>query len=403
MLKKFYNSKYTQIGIYVVIVAAIVIATNAFIDNVPYFFGVVWQKFSWVLTHAKPIIIAIALAYLLDPLVDFFEGLYSKVKFLKNRKKSNRPLAVVTVLIILITAISIVISLLVFSITDNIKIANFDDLFVIVNQYRDTVNNLYDKIMNALAKANIESAGIEEYIKEAAMFIVKKLSSGAQRTILYISNISSFVTTLVVSFVITVYLLIDGKRVMGYINKVCKALLNERQNKKLRVFVNDVDTVFSGYIRGQFADAFVMMIMVGIGLSIIGVEFAVIIAILTGIGNLIPYVGPFIAYGGVIISSLIAGDMKTFIIAMIFLLVIQTVDGNVIGPKLLSNSIEVHPMLVVIFILFGSAIGGVLGMLLAVPVGALIKVLFVRFIDKKLKEKGFEEDSVSEEKVVATK
>lgn len=398
MLKKFYNSKYTQIGIYVVIVAAIVITTNAFIDNVPYFFGVVWQKISWVLRHAKPIIIAIALAYLLDPLVDFFEGLYSKVKFLKNRKKSNRPLAVVTVLIILITAISIVISLLVFSITDNIKLANFDDLFVIVNQYRDTVNNLYDKIMNALAKANIESAGIEEYIKEAAMFIVKKLSSGAQRTILYISNISSFVTTLVVSFVITVYLLIDGKRVMGYISKVCKALLNERQNKKLRVFVNDVDTVFSGYIRGQFADAFVMMIMVGIGLSIIGVEFAVIIAILTGIGNLIPYVGPFIAYGGVIISSLIAGDMKTFIIAMIFLLVIQAADGNVIGPKLLSNSIEVHPLLVIIFILFGSAIGGVLGMLLAVPVGALIKVLFVRFIDKKLKEKGFEEDAVSEEK-----
>ena len=68
-----------------------------------------------------------------------------------------------------------------------------------------------------------------------------------------------------------------------------------------------------------------MMVLVGIGLSIIGVEFAVIIAILTGIGNLIPYVGPFIAYGGVILSSLIAGNMKTFIIAMIFLLIIQTV------------------------------------------------------------------------------
>ena len=118
---------------------------------------------------------------------------------------------------------------------------------------------------------------------------------------------------------------------------------------------------------------------------------------------MIPYVGPFIAYGGVIISSLIAGDMKTFIIAMIFLLVIQTVDGNIIGPKLLSNSIEVHPMLVVIFILFGSAIGGVLGMLLAVPVGALIKVLFVRFIDRKLKEKGFEEEIISEEKEVISK
>ena len=204
MLKKFYNSKYTQIATYVIIVAAIIIAINAFIDNVPYFFGLIWDKISWVLKHSKPIIIAVALAYLLDPLVDIFEKLYSKIKFFKNRKKSNRPIAVVTVILILLAAISIVISLLVFSITDNIKVANFDDLFVIVNQYRDTVNNLYDKIMNALAKANIESSGIEEYIKDAAMFLVEKLSLGAQNAVKYISNISSFVTTLVVSFVITV-------------------------------------------------------------------------------------------------------------------------------------------------------------------------------------------------------
>ena len=73
MLKKFYNSKYTQIATYVIIVAAIIIAINAFIDNVPYFFWLLWDKISWVLKHSKPIIIAVALAYLLDPLVDIFE------------------------------------------------------------------------------------------------------------------------------------------------------------------------------------------------------------------------------------------------------------------------------------------------------------------------------------------
>jgi predicted PurR-regulated permease PerM len=238
-----------------------------------------------------------------------------------------------------------------------------------------------------LAKANIESAGIEEYIKDAAMSLVNILSEGAQKAVKYISNISGFITNLVVTCVIIIYLLLDGRRVLSYISKVCKALLTEKQNKTLRTFVNDVDTVFSGYIRGQFTDAFVIMILIGIGLSIIGIEYAILIAILAGLGNLIPYVGPFIAYGGVILSSIIDGDMKTFIIAMIFLLIIQTIDGNVIGPKLLSNSIEVHPMLVVIFILFGSAIGGLMGMLFAVPVGALIKVIFVRFVDKRLAEK----------------
>ena len=102
---------------------------------------------------------------------------------------------------------------------------------------------------------------------------------------------------------------------------------------------------------------------------------------------MIPYVGPFFAYGGAIVSCIVFWNPKIFITAMIYLVILQFVDGNIIGPKLLSSSVEVHPMLVVIFLLFGSAIGGLLGMLLAVPVGALIKVLFVRFIDKRLKEK----------------
>lgn len=393
MFRKFNNSKYTQISTYVIVVAAIIIAINAFIDNVPYFFNLVLDKIVWITKHAQPIIVAVAFAYLLDPLVDMFESLFlkirGKIKFLKDSKKSTRPLAVLVVVLLLIGAISAIISVLVFSITDNVKLAKFDDLIFIVKKYKDTVNDLYDKIIKALGKANIESAGIEKYIEDAAMFLVDKLSDGAQSAIKYISNISGFITNLVVSCVIVVYLLLDGKRVLAYISKVCKALLTDKQNKGLRTFVKDVDTVFSGYIRGQFADAFVVMLLIGTGLAIIGVEFAILIAILAGIGNLIPYVGPFVAYGGVILSSLISGDTKTFVIAMIFLVIIQTIDGNVIGPKLLSNSIEIHPMLVVIFILFGSAIGGLLGMLLAVPVGALIKVVFVRFVDKKLEEKNY--------------
>ena len=403
MFKKFYNSKYTQISTYVIVVAAIIIAISAFIDNVPYFFGIVWDKVCWIVNHSKPIIVAVAFAYLLDPAVDIFEKLYGrardKIKFIKNKNKSTRALAVLTVVLLVIVAISALISVLVFSITDNVKIASFDDIFFIVNQYKDMINDLYSKIMKALAKANIESSGIEEYIEDAAIFLVDMLSSGAQKAVKYISNISSFITNMVVSCVIIIYLLLDGKRVLNYLKKVCKALLNKKQYIGLRIFVNDVDTVFSGYIRGQFADAFVIMVLIGIGLSIIGVEFAILIAILAGLGNLIPYVGPFIAYGGVILSSILSGDMQTFIIAMIFLLVIQTIDGNVIGPKLLSNSIEVHPMLVVIFILFGSAIGGLMGMLFAVPVGALIKVIFVRFVDKRLAEKQLEEEDNSSKNI----
>jgi predicted PurR-regulated permease PerM len=92
-------------------------------------------------------------------------------------------------------------------------------------------------------------------------------------------------------------------------------------------------------------------------------------------------VGPFVAYISTISVCILNGDWKKLIIALIVLLVLQTIDGNVINPKLLSANISIHPMLVIASLIIGSAIGGIIGMLLAVPVGALIKIQFERGID----------------------
>lgn len=138
-------------------------------------------------------------------------------------------------------------------------------------------------------------------------------------------------------------------------------------------------------------DAFVMMVLISIVLSVVGVKFAVVIGIFAGIGNLIPYVGPFVAYVSTALVCLLDSDWKKLVVAIILLLIVQTIDGNLIGPRLLSSSIHIHPLLVVVSLFFGSAIGGLLGMLLAVPVGALIKVLFNRMIDLNLKRRGIAE------------
>jgi predicted PurR-regulated permease PerM len=175
-----------------------------------------------------------------------------------------------------------------------------------------------------------------------------------------------------------------------FIKKVGTALLNPKWNKKVARLLADADSVFSGYIRGQLSDAVVMMILISLSLSIIGVKFAVLIGIFAGIANLIPYCGPFVAYFSTIIVCIVNGQYTELFIAVIVLFIIQAIDGNIIAPKLLSKSIQIHPVLVIISLIFGSAIGGLLGMLLAVPVGALIKLLFVRYIDYKLEKKDAE-------------
>ena len=98
-----------------------------------------------------------------------------------------------------------------------------------------------------------------------------------------------------------------------------------------------------------------------VGLSIVGVPYGVVIGIVTGIGNLIPYVGAFVAYVCTIASCLLAGDIRMLIIATVMICIFQFIDGNIINPKLLSDSVEVHPLLVICCLLIGGAFGGVIG------------------------------------------
>jgi len=202
-----------------------------------------------------------------------------------------------------------------------------------------------------------------------------------------VTNISGYLTTIIFSFIIGFYFLIDGKMFISYIRKMSMALFSDNINKKLRNIVADLDMVFSGYIRGQLTDALVMMILISVTLSIIKVKFAIIIGVFAGVGNLIPYVGPIVAYISTTVVCLLNGDTRTWVVAMIALLLIQTIDGNVINPKLLSHTIKIHPLIVIVSIIFGSALGGFLGMLLAVPLGAYVKLIIVRFIDRRLEAK----------------
>ena len=105
-----------------------------------------------------------------------------------------------------------------------------------------------------------------------------------------------------------------------------------------------------------------------------------VIGILSGIGNLIPYVGPIVAYGTTIIVCIGTGRLSLLLVSLIAIFVLQTLDGNVVNPKLLSTSIDVHPVLVIVGLLFGSAIGGIGGMLLAVPVASFFKIQFERLV-----------------------
>ena len=237
---------------------------------------------------------------------------------------------------------------------------------------------------------NVKSDEVNDWIDQAGDMATDFLLSLADGLVDFVKAIPNIFTTLLFSIVFAVYFLMDGENLMNYWKSLLNRLLGPKKYAFVKQIVKDADTVFSGYIRGQVIDATFMAFSTSIALSIVGIKYAILIGLVTGIGNLIPYLGPFLGYGSILIVGLITADYKIMFIAILVLFVIQTVDGNVINPKLLGDAIEVHPLLVIVSLIIGARVGGILGMLFAVPVGALIKLWVERIadhVDKKRRER----------------
>ncbi|MFU0827197.1 MAG: AI-2E family transporter [Lachnoclostridium sp.] len=381
------NKKYTLISAYVIVTCIIIYCLSLLANNAPIIMKKIVDGLAWLVKVTKPILIGFVFAYLFDPVNDFFEEKLKKVKIRKKQLKSTRSLAVFITLLLFFAVIIAIISLLVFSVTNQLRLANYDDIIVLANSLMKSFTDFRDSVMAQLDKLDIQSSEMSQYVKDVATYILNYLKTMGASFVTSLTNISSYITTFIFSFIIGVYFMIDGKMILEYLKKVSKALISKKWNRRIAGFLKEADTVFSGYIRGQLSDALVMMVVISFTLSVIGVKFGVIIGILAGIGNLIPYVGPLVAYVGTVLACIINGQYKELVIAVIALLIVQAIDGNIIAPKLLSHSIHMHPVLVIISLIFGNAIGGLFGMLLAVPVGALIKVLFVRYINHRLELK----------------
>lgn len=386
-LKDRLNRKYLQISLYVIFTAIIIYILSLIAKNAPVIISELMKKLNWLLKVIRPIILGFAFAYLMDPVVEFFENkLFRKFKLFKKMKRQRTWSAVLSVTLLFIVIASLI-SLLIYSVTDQLRFANFDDIVKLVEGYMRSLEAFYNSILQNMEKLDIQSTQLEQYVEDTLTVILSALKEFAQNIVNSLTNLSKHLTTVIFSFIIGFYFIIDGKIIKDFLKKTFYAIFSNNTNNRLSIVLSDLDYAFSGYVRGQLIDALVMMVLISLVLSLTGVKFALVIGIFAGIGNLIPYFGPVIAYISTAFICLINGELKKLIISIIILAIIQFIDGNYIGPKLLSHSIKIHPLIVIISLIFGSAVGGFLGMLLAVPVGAYVKLVFVRFIDNRVESK----------------
>lgn len=191
---------------------------------------------------------------------------------------------------------------------------------------------------------------------------------------------------IVVGFIIAVYLLLDKEKFQVGLKKIVYGFFKENQAHATIIFFGDVNKIFSRYIFGKTIDSAIIGLMCFVGLVILQTPYAALLAIIVGITNMIPYFGPFIGMVPAIILTLFVSPIKALWVGL-FIFGLQQFDGYFLGPKILGDSVGLSPFWIILGILVGGSLMGVLGMLLAVPIVAVLQMIFTRMVDKRLSKK----------------
>ena len=382
------KNKLTAMLIVVMVVTIYVLLKVA--DNLGDILTDLKEGFFWTSRLLRPVFIGFVAAYLLYPVMRKIQSFLERFKLFKGHPRRSRGLSVTIIALMIAGIIALAISALISAIKSTVAIISTEGIISSFNKASDNFIDLANDLSSRLESMNVKSDEVNDWIDQAGDTATDFLLSLADGLVDFVKAIPNIFTTLLFSIVFAVYFLMDGENLMNYWKSLLNRLLGPKKYAFVKQIVRDADTVFSGYIRGQVIDATFMAFSTSIALSIVGIKYAILIGLVTGIGNLIPYLGPFLGYGSILIVGLITADYKIMFIAILVLFVIQTVDGNVINPKLLGDAIEVHPLLVIVSLIIGARVGGILGMLFAVPVGALIKLWVERIadhVDKKRRER----------------
>lgn len=396
--KNLWNKNYALVVFYALVLALLYHLGVRILDHFPELGAHFQNLFPWASQVISPLLLGFAIAYLLSPICHFFERILSKNALLSKKQSLCQNISILMTFLLLILGVVFLGSLLLSTLTKSIQVLRLEDLFQGIEDFASTVEKFYSDLYVRLG--NLPIGG--EDAKEAVQLLLQKavvfFQNMGNSVFSSLGSLAGALSTMVFGIIFSLYFLADGQKILSYWARIFRLLFGERRLEKLRRFFIDADRVFAGYLRGQIIDGTIMAVLVSVSLSVLQVRYAVVIGVLTGFGNLIPYVGPFIAYGMTALVCLVYGDFTKILPALIALFVIQTVDGNVINPRLLSQNIDVHPLVVIIALIIGGSLGGFLGIFLAAPVASLIKLELDKFMERKVSMRREEIADISEEK-----
>lgn len=385
------NSKYYTIVIYglaFVLLAAIAVKLVWHWDATSSYLG-------RILGVIQPFLVGLLIAYLINPLAKLINEKVLKKIFRSKAPKTRKVLAVLTSYVIVIGVIVTALFYIVPQIVESLmQIANLVE----------TAQTGYTSIMKELEKLN---ENYPEWRLDSIIKMVNKIPSMLTDVItntipkliptLYNTSLSliSGIVNLFIAVIVSIYMLLDKAQLINNGKRIVYAALKPEKADKFIETAAECNKIFGNFIIGKMIDSIIIGTLCWIVMTVIGLPYALVISVIVGITNMIPYFGPFIgAVPGVLL--LIIADFGYAVIFTILIIALQQFDGLYLGPKILGESTGLRPIWIIFAITVGGWAAGVAGMFLGVPVVAVIAHLTNRFLDRRIRKKDIEFDFDSE-------
>ena len=383
---------YWRLGLTIFLTACAVLV---FYDT--FYMGGTLQSFVTKLVSAlAPVLYGFAMAYLLAPVVNWIEVLINRAakKWAKadvaETARWPRALSILLAWAFVLLLVYLLLVMLIPQLVNSIA--------VLINNAESYYNQIYNWI-NGLLNGDSEigqwaSNIIDRYYDNALDFLQAKILPWAQSMLTSLSggiwsgiwSVVSFLKNLIIGIIVSVYMLAMKEKSAARCCKVVYGTFREDQARTIIRATRKVDYIFSGFVRGKLLDSLIIGILCFIGCSILDIPYTPLVSVFIGVTNVIPFFGPVIGAIPSAFLILLVNPLKCLIF-IIFILVLQTLDGYVIGPKILGGSTGMSSFWVVVAILVGGGFGGLLGMFLGVPLCACLRALIKYLIDRRLRQR----------------
>ncbi|MCL2351706.1 MAG: AI-2E family transporter [Firmicutes bacterium] len=386
------NKKYLEICLYILFMVFATIIFAKIVANIGDLGLWLVRVYNFLRGVFLPFIIGLFIAYFMNTTVSWFERRpYRRVR------KGKRMLSVSTTFVIYLGALIWIISYLVpqiiRSVSDLIVRIPTDQNFYVQKYnafihgrsgFASIINYLNATFPNALDVNTLINRLIEPVISGIVSLptVINKLLSG---TVSMASGLLNVLLGIVVAF----YLLVDKEEFTAFGSKLLDTVFKKKTSGKIKDFLSDSNIIISRFLIGKGLDSLIVGMMFFVVCLFISPKYALLLAVIVGVTNMIPYLGPFIGAVPVILIVFMTEDFGklSWLWSAIAMLVIQQFDGLYLAPKILGGSTGMKPVAVIFAIIAGGAIAGIPGMFFGVPVFAILRNLLLTLLNRKYDEK----------------